>query len=165
MVDAAQPNSGPFVSGPREGEAIWYLDVLKVVKAPAAATGGRISVSEQVMPEGSSPPLHVHHREDEAFYVLEGQLTCQAGDQVLIATTGSFVWLPREVPHTFRVDSSTARILSLCVPGGFEAFFEAIGRPATRLTLPAPAEEPADMGAMAGHAEAYGVELLGPPMT
>src|SRR5687768_12765685 len=128
MVDAASPGSGPFVVGPREGEAVWYLDVLKVLKAPAAATGGRISVAEQVMPEGSSPPLHVHHREDEAFYVLEGQITCRAGDRTLLAPAGSFVWLPRDVPHTFRVDSPTARIITLCVPGGFEAFFEAIGR-------------------------------------
>ena len=51
-----------------------YLDVLRQIKAPAAATGGQISVAEQVLPQGSSPPLHVHHREDEAFYILEGEL-------------------------------------------------------------------------------------------
>jgi quercetin dioxygenase-like cupin family protein len=165
MTDTAQHGTSPFVTGPQEGQAVWYLGVLKQVKAPAAATGGQISVSEQVLPEGSSPPLHVHHREDEAFYVLEGQLTCQAGDQVLTATAGSFVWLPRDIPHTFRVDSQTARILTLCVPGGFEEFFAAIGRPAAQLTLPPPPEEPPDMEAMVGHAHAYGVELLGPPMT
>jgi quercetin dioxygenase-like cupin family protein len=135
------------------------------MKAPAEATGGRISVAEQVMPQGSSPPLHVHHREDEAFYVLEGRLTCRVGDETLTAGTGSFVWLPRDLPHTFRVDSPTARILTLCVPGGFERFFDAIGRPADRLTLPPPPEGPPDVAAMVGHAHDFGVELLGPPMT
>jgi len=164
VTDTSPPGTSPFVTGPQEGQAIWSLGVLRQVKAPAAATGGQISVSEQVLPKGSSPPLHVHHREDEAFYILEGHLTCQAGGQLLTATAGSFVWLPRDIPHTFRVDSRTARILTLCVPGGFEEFFAAIGRPAGRLTLPPPPEEPPDMEAMVGHAQAYEVEFLGPPM-
>jgi quercetin dioxygenase-like cupin family protein len=165
MTGTPQPGSRPFVTGPQEGQALWSLDGLRQVKAPAPATGGQISVTELVLPEASSPPLHVHHREDEAFYVLEGQLTCRAGDQVLTATAGSFVWLPRDLPHTFRVDSPTARILSLCVPGGFEEFFAAIGRPAAQLTLPPAPEEPPDMEALVGHARPYAVEFLGPPMT
>ena len=162
---AAHARTSPFVTGPAEGQAVWYLDVLGQIKAPSAATGGQLSVSEQLLPEGSSPPLHVHHREDEAFYILEGQLTCQAGDQILTATAGSFVWLPRDMPHGFRVDSPTARILTLCLPGGFEEFFFAIGQPAAQLTLPPAPDEPLDVETMAGHAHAYGVDIVGPPMT
>ena len=165
MSDTAHPRTRPFVTGPAEGQAVWYLDVLRQIKAPAAATGGQISVAEQVLPQGSSPPLHVHHREDEAFYILEGELTCRAGDQMLTATAGSFVWMPREVPHTFRVDSPSARMLTICVPGGFDEFFSAIGRPAEELTLPPPPEAPPDQEVMVAHAHAYGVEFVGPPMT
>lgn len=157
--------TSPFVCGPHEGHAVWYLDVLKQVKAPAAATGGQLSVAEQLLPRNSSPPLHVHHHEDEAFYVLEGRLTCQVAGQLHAAPAGSFVWLPRDAPHTFRVDSPTARILTLCVPGGFEEFFDAIGRPADELTLPPATDESPDPAVMVSHAHAFGVELLGPPMT
>ena len=161
---AAAPHTSPFVTGPEEGQAVWYLDVLGQTKAPAAATGGQVSVTEQLLPEGSSPPLHVHHREDEAFYILDGQLTYRAGDQIFTATAASFVWLPRDIPHTFRVDSPTARILTLCVPGGFENFFAAIGRPAPQLTLPPPPDGLPDMETMEVHARAFGVEIIGPPL-
>lgn len=162
---ASEPRTSPFVTGSDEGQAVWYLDVLGQIKAPSAATGGQLSVSEQLLPERSSPPMHVHHREDEAFYILEGELTCQAGDQILTATAGSFIWLPRDIPHCFRVETATARILTLCVPGGFEEFFAAIGQPAAQLTLPPPPAAAPDMDVMVGHARAYDVEILGPPMT
>ena len=80
-------------------------------------------------------------------------------------TPGSFVWLPRDVPHTFRVETPTARVLTVCVPGGREDFFSAIGRPAAHLGLPPAPEGPRDMDDMAGHAYSYGVEILGPPMS
>ena len=161
----ATPRTSPFVTGPEEGQAVWYLDVLGQTKAPAAATGGQVSVTEQLLPEGSSPPLHVHHREDEAFYILDGRLTFRAGDQLFTATAASFVWLPRGIPHGFRVDSPTARLLTLCVPGGFEDFFAAIGRPAPQLTLPPVSDAPPDMETMSRHARAFGVEIVGPAMT
>jgi quercetin dioxygenase-like cupin family protein len=165
MADSAQRTTSPFVAGPQDGLALWYLDVLKLVKAPAKRTGGQMSVAEEILSHGSSPPLHVHRREDEGLYLLDGQLSCQVGDRVLSATAGSFVWLPRDIPHTFRVDSPTARVLVLCVPGGFEEFFTDIGRPALRRTPPPASEESPDLETMTRHARSYGVELLGPPMT
>ncbi len=165
MTETASPlHTSPFVTGPDEGQSVWYLDVLCQTKAPAATTGGQLSVSEQLLPQGSSPPLHVHHREDESFYILDGELTCAAGEQRFSATAGSLVWLPRDIPHGFRVESPTARILTLCVPGGFEDFFAAIGRPAPQLTLPPAPDAPPDMAAMTRHAAAFGVEIVGPPI-
>ena len=84
---------------------------------------------------------------------------------MLTATAGSFVWMPREVPHTFRVDSPSARMLTNLCAGGFDEFFSAIGRPAEELTLPPPPEAPPDQEVMVAHAHAYGVEFVGPPMT
>src|ERR671929_168065 len=75
--------------------------------------------------------LHIHHREDEAFWLLEGRLTVRCGDSTFTAEPGSFTLLPRGVPHTFLVEGDTpARLLSICTPGGFERYFAAAGRPA-----------------------------------
>lgn len=83
--------TNPFATAAGEGRAIWFLDTLTQVKAPAAATGGALSVVEQVLPAGSSPPLHVHRREDEAWYVVEGDLTYRVGEHTLTAEAGAFV--------------------------------------------------------------------------
>lgn len=160
-----QSATSPFITGPGEGQAFWYLDALAQIKAPAAATGGQVSVGEHTLPHRSSPPLHVHAREDEAWYVLEGTITYQVGNETLVAEAGSFVWAPRGIPHSFRTDSPTARLLTICVPGGFEDFFAAIGRPAATLTLPPAPEGPPDMQVILGHSQAYGCEIVGPPMS
>ncbi|WP_324276552.1 cupin domain-containing protein [Blastococcus brunescens] len=95
----------PVVHAPGEGTAIWHLDTLMTFKALSGDTGGRLAVWEQLLPHRSSPPLHVHSEDDEAWFVLDGELTFQVADRTWSATEGSFVWAPRGLPHTFRVDS------------------------------------------------------------
>ena len=89
-------------------------------------------------PRGCGSPLHVHHNEDEWFYVIEGELTFWVGGEVIEAPAGSFVYGPRDVPHTFVVSSDDARFLLVTEPGGFEDFMRAMGRPAESLTMPPP---------------------------
>src|SRR3954469_24340228 len=96
-----------IVSQAGEGEAIWFLNSRMTVKVPGELTNGAFAVTEAVVPPGFSPPRHIHHREEESFYVIEGRLTIQCGDDTYSADAGSFVCLPRDVPHTFRVDSDT----------------------------------------------------------
>jgi hypothetical protein len=120
-------------------------------------------VIEHLAPRGSGSPLHVHHNEDEWFYVIEGELTFWVGGQVTIAPAGSFVYGPREVPHTFAVSSEQARFLLVVEPAGFEGFVRALGQPARQLVIPPPATEPPDVARMAALAARYGVEILGPP--
>ena len=76
--------------GPDEGEAIWFLRNHMSVKATAESTHGAFGLVESRVAAGFSPPLHVHHREDESFYVLEGELTMQCGDRTFRAAAGSF---------------------------------------------------------------------------
>ena len=151
------------VLGPGEGTPIWFLGNLMMVKATAQSTNGAYGLLESLIPAGASPPLHVHHREDEAFWVLEGTLTIRCGAESFEAKAGSYVFLPRGVPHTFRVDGDApARMLTLLTPGGGEAFFIEGGRPAEQPTLP-PQGAP-DLARLERVAHQFGSEFVGPPL-
>jgi mannose-6-phosphate isomerase-like protein (cupin superfamily) len=163
MEERASVSGRAVVLGPGEGTPVWFLGNLMVVKATAGSTGGAYGLLESLVAAGSGPPLHVHHREDETFWVLEGELTVRCGDETYRAPAGSYVFLPRDVPHTYRVEGNTpARLLTLLTPGGCEAFFVEGGRPAERLTL-APPQRP-DLARLERAAQKYGSEFLGPPM-
>jgi quercetin dioxygenase-like cupin family protein len=153
----------PIALGPNEGESLWFLGSHISIKASAETTAGRVAVIEHLSPRGSGSPLHVHHREDEWFYVIEGELTLWVGGQVINAPAGSFVYGPRDIPHTFTVSSETARFLLVTEPGDFAAFVRTLSEPATEVVIPPPATEPPDVAAMAQVAAEYGLEILGPP--
>jgi uncharacterized RmlC-like cupin family protein len=108
-------------------------------------------------------PLHVHRRDDEWFYVLDGELTFWVGGDVVEAPAGSFVYGPRDVPHTFVVASEQARFLMVAEPAGLDAFVRTLAEPAGSLTIPPPATEPPDVARMAAIAAEHGIEILGPP--
>ena len=152
-----------FSVGPNEGRAVWFLSNRMTVKATAETTNGAFGLVESLVAPGFSPPLHVHHREDEAFWVLEGEATIRCGDRTFHAGPGAFVFLPRGVPHTFVVESATpARWLTLLTPGGGEGLFIAAGRQAADDGLP-PAGPP-DFDRLRRVNEEFGAELVGPPM-
>ena len=108
------------------------------------------------------PPLH-HHDFDEAFYVLEGELTFRCGDETFAAGPGSYLFLPRNVPHTFVVEGDEpARLLTFISPGGGERFFVEVGRPAESDGMP-PAG-PIDVDHLKRTGEKFGNDIVGPPM-
>lgn len=145
------------------GRAVWFTTNRMTIKATAESTGGSFGLVEAIGPAGSSPALHVHHREDEGFWLLEGELTVRCGDRVFTARPGSFTFLPRGVPHTFVVEGdSPARLLSICSPGGFEEFFAAAGRPAEDDGLPP--QGPQDLERLQRVAKEFGLEFVGPPL-
>jgi quercetin dioxygenase-like cupin family protein len=146
-----------------EGEALWFLGILATIKACSESTAGRVAVIEHLAPHGSGSPLHVHHNEEEWFYITEGELTFWIGGQVITASAGSFVYGPRNIPHTFTVSSEQARFLLVTEPAGFENFMRTLSEPAQQLEIPPPATEPPDVESMARLAAQYGIEILGPP--
>jgi quercetin dioxygenase-like cupin family protein len=159
----AVDNNGPTAVDPEDGEAVWFLASRMTLKASAATTGGRYGLIEAELPPGFSPPTHIHHREDEAFYVLAGELTYRCADQYISAKAGTYVFLPRHVPHSFVVEGdSPARILNITSPGGGEQFFIDAGRPAEGPGLP-PAGSP-DLDKVRRVTVDYGSEIIGPPM-
>ncbi len=152
-----------FTLAAGEGEATWFLQNRMTLKATAERTGGAYGLIESVIPAGASPPLHIHRREDEAFYVIEGEMTFRYGDEDVAAGPGTFIFLPRDVPHTFVVEGDTpARVLTLISPGGGERFFVDGGRTPEHEGLPAAG--PPDIDRLRGAAELHGSEIIGPPM-
>jgi quercetin dioxygenase-like cupin family protein len=153
----------PIALRHEEGEQLWFLGILATIKASAETTDGRVAVIEHFAPQGAGSPLHVHHNEDEWFYVTDGELTFWVGGRVAEAPAGSFVYGPRGIPHTFTVTSHEARFLLVTQPAGFESFMRALSEPAQAPTLPPPTSQPPDPERMMAIATEYGVEILGPP--
>jgi quercetin dioxygenase-like cupin family protein len=157
------PDVAPIALNAGEGEARWFLGTLVTIKSSLETTGGRVAVMENLAPQGSGSPLHVHHREDEWFYVTEGELTFWVGGQVIVALAGCFVYGPRGIQHTFAVTSPLARFLLVGEPAGFEGFVRALSEPAQTHELPPADLQPPDPAVMMAKATEYGIEILGPP--
>ncbi|MYR35552.1 cupin domain-containing protein [Nocardiopsis alba] len=122
-----------------EGETVWMAGDTYTIKATGAMTGGALSFVEATVPPGAGPRPHIHHREDEAYYVLSGELEVLDGERTFIAGPGDFVFIPRGTVHRFKnVGVHTAKMVFLFTPAGFEEFFLEAGYPA-RPGEPAPA--------------------------
>jgi quercetin dioxygenase-like cupin family protein len=140
----------------------WFVGSLNRVVLTAAETDGAFGLMEQWAPAGFSPPCHVHHREDSAIVVLEGELVVRRGDDEFVARPGQAAFLPRDVPHTFLVTSEGAHFYELVTPGGIERFHLDASDPAPAAVLP-PAGPP-DIPRLLAAIEPYGAEIVGPPM-
>ena len=144
--------------------SIWFIDNLARVLVDGEASGGTIAVVESEARRGDMPPLHVHRREDEIFYVLDGKLWLHQPDGSIELGPGQAAFAVRDVPHTYRVESETARWLVIANPAGFDAFVREVGEPAPEEVLP-PEGRVHDVGRIAEISARYGIELLGPPGT
>jgi quercetin dioxygenase-like cupin family protein len=151
----------PVAVGKDAGDARWWFGSLAVIKATAADTGGQMAIIEITEPPGTEAPLHVHHREDEGFWLLEGDATFEVGDTTIEAHAGDYVFGPRDIPHRYTVGSAGCRMLFIMTPGGFEDLVIAMSEPAGSRTLPPPPEAEPDWERVAAIAKAHGCELLG----
>jgi quercetin dioxygenase-like cupin family protein len=111
-----------------------------VIKTAAADTGGLMSIVEVTEHPGAEAPLHVHHRDDEGFWILGGDVTFEVGDTTIEASAGDYVYGPREIPHRFTVGDWGCGMLFVLVPGGIEDVIRATSAPAPSRTLPPPPE-------------------------
>jgi mannose-6-phosphate isomerase-like protein (cupin superfamily) len=112
------------------GQPIWWPDGLpSLIKARAETTGGTFALIEHSVPPKSGPPLHIHGREDEMWFILEGSLRFKADGEIFLAPTGSFVFVPRGTPHCLQnIGDAPARYLEMFAPAGMERFFEEISQ-------------------------------------
>src|SRR5438552_10391466 len=127
-------------SGAGEGEQLWFLGTLAIVRVTGEASDGRFALIEFLFPRNASPPLHTHPQ-DESYIVLDGRLTVHAGEQRFELAVGAAAVVPMGVAHTFRVDSDVARVLVISTPAGLERMVRDASVPASAPTLP-PAETP-----------------------
>lgn len=113
-----------------EGGKEWNVFGVQITgKIMSEATDGDYTVIMSHTPPEGGPPLHVHKNEDELFYVLKGKYLFTCGDEKIQASEGSFVRLPRGVPHNFRnIGTEEGITMNTITPGGFEGFFDDIAR-------------------------------------
>lgn len=144
-----------------EGRMLWVLGDLYEFKAVSEDTDGAYATWEtMVTPELAGPPPHIHHKEDESFYVLEGEVELSVNGRMIEASSGTFVNIPRGTLHTFRnAGTMPARLLVTVVPAGFEKFFYEVGDPATDTRPP---EGPPDVEKVMAIAPKYGLRIVPP---
>jgi quercetin dioxygenase-like cupin family protein len=147
---------------PTSAQPLWYFDNLVYIHVDGEQSGGAYSLSETWGARGNMPPLHVHRRNDETFYILEGDVRLFVGDRELVLAPGQAALAPRGVPHAYRVESDRARWIVISSPAGYEQFVRSAGEPAPRAELP-PAGRHSDPAALARAAAEQGIEILGPP--
>jgi quercetin dioxygenase-like cupin family protein len=160
MTEQTTRTLDPVLVRRDEGEARWWFSGLAVIRATAADTAGQMTIVEMTEPPGTEAPLHVHHREDEAFFILEGSATLQVGAETFEVSAGDYALGPRDIPHKYTVGDHGCRMLFICTPAGFEKLVREMSEPADRRTLPPPSDDEPDMERIAAIAAANGCELL-----
>ena len=162
----ARTEEGAVGVYPDGGRSIWLMStLLTTFKAVSEETGGEYSLYETTAPPQLGAPPHIHHRETEAFYVLEGEFEFLKGERTVRAGVGEFVRVPRGVVHGFtNVGDEPARLLGIVTPGGMhEKMLAQIGEQAKTETLPPPPEGVPDVERIAQIVRKYGTEMLPPP--
>ena len=156
MIAPGAAAVAPYLQAFDEEEVQWFLGCQVWRRAGAAQTGGALGVIEQIVPPGLGSPYHIHHNEDEIFYLLEGEIRFFSEGRSWVLGPGGFAFLPRGIAHGFRTEGDTySRSLLLATPAGLEDFV-------AELSSPVPPAGPPDMGALMAVAGRYGLEILGP---
>jgi quercetin dioxygenase-like cupin family protein len=156
------PVPGLFHRPAGAGRSYWGPGDRYTFLVTGEESGGAYFVMEALVPPGGGPPPHIHRREDETFYVLEGSCTFWLGDRMVVASAGDFVNVPRGTVHCFRNEGAeTARLLITFTPSGIERFFEETLERVLDPAGPAP-DNIEEVGARyAAAAPRYGLEFVG----
>ena len=138
-----------------------FLSLPTWIRASGADTGGSFSLIEQLIPPGFASPWHVHHDEDESFYVIDGKATVVVANRSVTLNAGDYAFGPRGIPHGFRIEGTKpARVLLMTSGGAFAEFIRAMSQPADGAPAAAPTE--ADLQKLVAAAQSYGLSTLGP---
>ncbi len=147
---------------PGEGKSVWMVGTdLITFKAASEDTDGAFALFDTVILTQGGPPPHIHHREDESFYILQGQIEVFDDERTIRATTGSFVHIPKGTVHAFKnVGKEPARMLVLVTPAGLEKFFEEMGETGTDVSSPPPPPDQEYFERFGATAQKYGIEVV-----
>lgn len=154
----------PLVRKPTEGRTIAVVGDVYRFLATGEDTNGKYAMWEAIVPPGGGPPPHVHSREEEGFYILEGEITFQIGDQRLVATAGMFANMPVGTPHAFKNESGKpAKMLISVAPAGLEKMFFEFGVLVAQGATTAPPPTKAEIEKLLEVAPRYGIDIRLPP--
>lgn len=150
-----------------KSKGFWFLDTHVQIRISGDQNSDEISVLEHHAYHGDSPPLHIHHTEDEIFIVLEGAFRFVIGNDEHRLLPGETVLAPKGIPHAYRVESEQGgRWLTITTGHDFENFVKAISRPADKTALPERHGPPTEefKKQLANMAAEYNIEIVGPPL-
>jgi mannose-6-phosphate isomerase-like protein (cupin superfamily) len=142
-----------------QGQTFWLMGDFYAIKTPSSHTGGAYSIVEIQSFPGNGPPMHIHHREDECFYVVEGAFSVIVGGRVYDVADGDFVRVPRDTLHTFKnVGAIPGKMLVVLSPGGLEQMWAELGQPGSLQNAPR-LEDPTVLKRLFTLAPQYGLEI------
>ena len=151
----------PYLAQPEQQQKLeWLGGSTFSVLLDAAATGGQLTVGRFDAPKGEAPPFHMHTREDEIFMLIKGTAQIWVGEQELELSEGGIVYLPRNIPHGYRITSERADLLLMATPAGIEGMFRQGGHD---LSTPRPEGFEISKDDLAAAADVYGQIIVGPP--
>jgi quercetin dioxygenase-like cupin family protein len=152
-----------FVHGAHDRPAVYLGGDLYLLLASGQETGGAYAAFESIVPPGGGPPPHLHQREDEMFYVLEGEITFTQGPSTMLARPGTWVHAPRNLAHRFHnATSLPARMLIITMPAGLDEFFWQVGDPVTDRAAPIPPMSQAQLERLLALAPKFGIQIFPP---
>ena len=150
----------PTLRNPTQGRTVAVVGDVYRFLATGEDTDGRYALFEAVVGPGGGPPPHVHSREEEGFYILEGEITLQIGGERLVATPGTFANMPVGTPHSFKNEGTqTARMLISVAPAGLEQMFFEVGVPLADGATTAPPPKKEEIDKLLAVAPRYGIEI------
>ncbi|RXH57695.1 cupin domain-containing protein [Granulicella sibirica] len=153
-----------YKRSPALDNSTWYKGILISQLAAGPDTNGAFDFAESKMKKGTEPPPHIHDREDELFYILAGELKVFADGQVFTVAAGETVFLPRNIPHAYLIQSDECHVLALITPGGFFTAINKMNAPARAMTIPSDMETyaTADLTDTMAIFTKYGIRMLSP---
>lgn len=152
--------SQPLIRTPTEGRTIAVVGDVYRFLATGGDTNGKYAMWEAIVPPGGGPPPHVHSREEEGFYILEGEITFTIGDKKVVAGAGMFANMPVGTPHSFKNESNRpAKMLISVAPAGLEKMFIEVGVPVAVGSQTAPLPTKAEIEKLLEVAPKYGIEI------
>lgn len=149
----------PKMVSPGLKNSYWYIGHLMSILISSRDTNGAFSLIHGYEIKGLEPPPHIHTKEDESFYLLNGEINYTVGKEIFKARKGDWMYLPKMIQHSFQVQTDEAEVLIHLSPGGFEEYFREMSEPAKGLYIPPRPQGPPDVKRIVETASKYGIEF------
>ncbi len=149
----------PVFTNRNKENSYWYIGHLMSLLVTSKDTAGRYALLRATERRGLEPPPHTHTKEDEAFLILDGQVVYTVGNETYHAKEGDVMVLPKNIQHSFKIQSEKLETLILLTPGGLENYFVEMSQPAEELQLPPMPQGPPDIKKLVATASKYGVKF------